>query len=136
MVLTCVLALVFGCVGAAGAVSVLHDSFQGPQGPTGLTGATGPAGQDGLDGIDGKAGRNGRDGKPGPRGPRGRAGAPGKDATPAPRVSDLGTLRCAGRSVSVITDARITARQQLRVTRKNVCIVGSTPAGVQQLSAR
>jgi len=136
IVLTCVLALVFGFGGAAGAVSVLQDSFLGPQGPTGLTGATGPTGHDGIDGIDGKDGRNGRDGKAGPRGPRGRAGAAGKDAAPLTQVSDLGTLGCAGRSVSVITDARIVAHQQLRLTRKDVCIVGPAHPGVQQLSAR
>jgi hypothetical protein len=114
IVLTCVLALVFGFGGAAGAVSVFSDQFQGPQGPTGLTGAPGPAGEDGTDGVDGLRG---------PRGLPGKAGKPGKAAEAAGQVADLGSTDCAGKSISVITSASIDKNQKLNLTKKNVCIV-------------
>lgn len=118
IVLTCVLALVFGFIGAVGAVSLFSDQFQGPQGPTGLTGAPGPAGEPGADGADGV---NGLDGA---RGARGKKGEAGKDAeAPTAQASDLGSADCAGRSVSVITSARITKNKRLDLVRKDVCIV-------------
>jgi hypothetical protein len=118
ILVTCVLALVFGFGGAVVAVAVLQDQLQGPQGPTGAAGAVGPAGPAGRNGTDGKAGA------PGARGPRGLPGAPGEPApAPAPAATDLGTDGCAGRSVSVITSVSITPTRQLKVNRQQVCIV-------------
>jgi hypothetical protein len=115
IVLTCVLALVFGFAGAGGAVYLFQDQFEGPQGPTGLTGAPGPAGQDGADGVDGATG---------PRGLQGKQGKPGKDAEEATApATDLGTDGCAGKSITVITSASIDENQKLDLTKKDVCIV-------------
>jgi hypothetical protein len=115
IVLSCVLALVFGFGGAAGAVSAFQDQFQGPQGPTGLTGAPGPAGEDGIDGLDGARG---------PRGLPGRPGKPGKAADePDPPATDLGVGDCAGRSISVVTSAKLDKNKKLQLTHKDVCIV-------------
>ncbi len=115
IVLTCALALVFGFGGAAGAVTALHGSLQGPQGETGLTGAPGPqgpAGQDGANGLDGATGR---------------AGKPGKAAKsvklPDPKPVDLGIQGCTGRAVQVVTDVTVTKKQQIQLTKKNVCVV-------------
>lgn len=111
IVLTCVLALVFGFGGAAGAVTVFQDSLRGPQGQSGLTGPPGPqgpAGQDGADGVDGA------------RGPAGKAG---KAAKTEPTVLDLGIQGCTGRSVQVVTDVTVTAAQKIKLTKKNVCVV-------------
>ena len=111
IVLTCVLALVFGFGGAAGAVTVFQDSLRGPQGQSGLTGppgSEGPAGQDGADGVDGA------------RGPAGKAG---KAAKTEPTVLDLGIQGCTGRSVQVVTDVTVTAAQKIKLTKKNVCVV-------------
>ena len=119
ILLTCVLALVFGFGGAVLAVTVLQDQMQGAQGPAGLTGAAGPAGRDGTDGAPGPRG---------PQGPRGLPGRPGKAAPEGPPpVTDLGTGSCAGRSVSVITGVGITKKQQLKVDREQVCIVDPSP---------
>jgi hypothetical protein len=112
IVLTCALALVFGFGGAAGAVTVFHESLQGPQGETGLTGAPGPqgpAGQDGADGVDGA------------QGPAGKPGKAAKKVDPQP--VDLGSQGCSGQSVEVVTNVVITKDQKLRLIKKNVCVV-------------
>ena len=114
MVLTCVLALVFGLGGAAGGVTAFQDSLRGPQGETGLTGAPGP---------EGPAGQDGEDGQDGARGPRWPAGKPAKPAEVEPPKLDLGSTGCAGSPVQVITDVAITKNQKLRLTKKTVCIV-------------
>jgi Collagen triple helix repeat (20 copies) len=118
ILLTCVLALVFGFGGAAAAGVAFHDQLQGPQGPTGLTGATGPKGYQGPQGPEG------------PQGPGGQAGKAGKvvqpaeaTRTPSPQITDLGTQNCTGRAVPVITDATITKDQRLQLTKKSVCLV-------------
>ena len=114
ILLTCVLALVFGFGGAAAGVATLGDSLRGPQGETGLTGApgpTGPAGAAGLDGLDGAAGAPGKAGKAG-------------KAAKAPNTIDLGVEGCTGNAVSVITDVTITKDQKVKLTKKNVCVVG------------
>lgn len=134
MALTCVLALVFGSLGAVGSVTVFHDSFAGKQGATGLTGAPGPAGRDGVDGVDGQDGEQGPRGPRGHRGKAGKPGKPGKDAV-APVVTDLGSAGCAGRSVSVVTDVRVTAKQRLHLTRRDVCIVAPGPDSSTQPAA-
>ena len=115
ILLTCVLALVFGFGGAVAAVTAFHDQLAGTQGETGLTGAPGPRGPAGQDGADGKDGAAGKAGK---------AGKTAKVA--APTSVDLGSQNCSGRSVSVITDVTITAQQKLKLTRKDVCVVGTT----------
>lgn len=121
IVVMCVLALVFGFGGAAGAVTAFHGQLQGQQGATGLTGAPGPQGEAGRDGVDGHDGRRGPAGRPG------RAGKAGKAATNVSMPTDLGLGNCAGRSMSVVTDVRITKGQKLQLVRKTVCIV--KPAG-------
>ena len=120
IVLTCVLALVFGFGGSLLGITAFHDSLAGAQGATGLTGAPGPAGDQGLPGTDGKDGADGRDGA---RGPRGLPGQPGKAATPAvPASTDLGTTSCSGRSVSVVTSATVT-NNKLKLIKSNLCVV-------------
>jgi hypothetical protein len=113
LLLTCVVALVCGFLGAVVAVTVLQDQLAGPQGPTGLQGLRGepgPAGTDGLDGEDGAAGE---------RGPRGRAGkAPEADDTPV----NVGTQNCLGRSVRVVTDVTV-RNDQMQLERDTVCLV-------------
>ena len=114
IVLTCVLALVFGFGGAVGAVTVMQDSLRGPQGDSGLAGPPGPegpAGQDGADGVDGVDGA---------RGPSGKAG---KAAKVTPTILNLGIEGCTGRSVQVVTDVTITTDQKLRLIKRNVCVV-------------
>jgi len=111
IVLTCVLALVFGFGGAAGAVTVFQDSLRGPQGESGLTGPPGP---------EGPAGRDGADGVDGARGP---AGKTGKAAKTEPTVLNLGIQGCTGRSVQVVTDVTVTAAQKIKLTKKDVCVV-------------
>ena len=113
MLLTCVLALVFGLGGAVGGVATFQDSLRGPQGPTGLAGAPGPEGPAGLDGADGVDGA---------RGARGPAGKNGK--VPKAGSIDIGSQGCTGRAMEVVTDVTITADQKLRLTKKNVCVVG------------
>jgi hypothetical protein len=122
IVIMCVLALVFGFGGAAGAVTAFHSELQGPQGPTGLTGAPGPQGEAGRDGTDGK------DGKDGKRGAAGRAGKAGKAADSVSMPTDLGLGNCAGKSLQVITDVTIDKNQKLQLVKKTVCIV-KPPAG-------
>ena len=111
IVLTCVLALVFGFGGAAGAVAVFQDSLRGPQGQSGLTGPPGP---------EGPAGQDGADGQDGARGPSGKAG---KAPKTEPTTLNLGIQGCTGRSVQVVTDVTITAAQKIKLTKKNVCVV-------------
>lgn len=111
IVLTCVLALVFGFGGAAGAVTVFQDSLRGPQGQSGLTGPPGP---------EGPAGQDGADGHDGARGPSGKAG---KAPKTEPTTLNLGIQGCTGRSVQVVTDVTITAAQKVKLTKKNVCVV-------------
>jgi hypothetical protein len=112
IVLTCVLALVFGFGGALGAVAAFHTSLEGPQGPTGLTGAPGPKGPSGLDGADGVDGV---------RGPAGKAGRAAKATGTKP--VNLGSQNCTGRAMQVVTDVTITKTQKLQLTKKNVCVV-------------
>jgi len=114
LVLACALAVVFGFVGAAGAVTMMHGSLRGPQGQTGLTGAPGPAGQDGQPGAEGP---------PGPAGKTGSNGKNGKAAKALPTTIDLGVNGCSGQAVQVVTDVTITANQKLKLTKKNVCVV-------------
>jgi hypothetical protein len=108
MLLTaCVVAAVFGFVGAFVAVKVFADDLRGPQGAMGIQGVPGEPGARGMDGADGE---------PGPAGPRGR---PGRDA----KVSslDLGSDGCAGRPYQVVTD--VTAvRGELHVAKDYVCV--------------
>ena len=120
IVLSSVLALVFGFGGAAGAVSTFHTSLRGEQGETGLAGAPGPegpAGADGADGVDGKDGARGKTGK------QGKAGKPAKATKKVAVPTDLGTGGCAGRSIQVVTQVTVTKNQQIRLTKQNVCIV-------------
>jgi hypothetical protein len=114
IVLTCVLALVFGFGGAVGAVTVMQDSLRGPQGDSGLAGPPGPEGPAGQDGVDGV------DGVDGARGPSGKAG---KAAKVTPTNLNLGIEGCTGRSVQVVTDVTITTDQKLRLIKRNVCVV-------------
>jgi hypothetical protein len=114
IVLTCVLALVFGFGGAVGAVTVMQDSLRGPQGDSGLAGPPGPEGPAGRDGADGV------DGVDGARGPSGKAG---KAAKVTPTVLNLGIEGCTGRSVQVVTDVTVTTDQKLRLIKRNVCVV-------------
>jgi hypothetical protein len=114
IVLTCVLALVFGFAGAAGAVTVFKSQLAGSQGPTGLTGAPGPQGESGADGVDGK------DGKPGPRG---KPGKPGKAAKNVKLPTDIGLTNCSGKSVKVVTGGKMTKTDKLDLTTKTICIV-------------
>jgi len=115
ILLTCVLALVFGFGGAAAAGVAFHDQLQGPQGPTGLTGAPGAKGEQGPEGPAGQAGKAGKSAK---------VVQPAKATSkPSPQVVDLGTQNCTGRSVQVVTDATVTKDQRLELTKKSVCLV-------------
>ena len=111
IVLTCVLALVFGFGGAVGAVTVMQDSLRGPQGESGLAGPPGPEGP------------AGQDGPRAPSTPSGKAGKAGKAAKVTPTILNLGIQGCTGRSVQVVTDVTITADQKLKLTKRNVCVV-------------
>jgi Collagen triple helix repeat (20 copies) len=114
LLLTCVVALVCGFLGAFAAVTVFQDQLAGPQGPTGLQGLPGEAGQAGADGRDGE------DGTPGDPGPRGR---PGRAAEAADETSvNVGTQNCLGRSVRVVTNASV-RNAQLQLERDTVCLV-------------
>jgi hypothetical protein len=113
LLVTCVVALVCGFLGALGAVTVFQGQLHGPQGATGLQG---PPGAEGLPGADGQDGVDGTDGKDGRRGPRGRPGA-----APSDLPVNLGTADCAGRSVAVVTD--VTVRQQrMQLEKDQVCL--------------
>ena len=113
IVLTCVVALVCGFLGAVGAVTVLHSQLQGPQGVSGLQGPPGPKGNAGLDGADGTDGV---------RGPRGRPGKAAK--TPKPTQVNLSSSGCTGGSVDVVTDVTM-AKDKVRQTKEKVCVVTS-----------
>ena len=115
LLLTCVVALVCGFLGAVVAVSVLQDQLAGPQGPTGLQGLRGEPGPAGADGLDGE------DGTPGERGPRGRSGKAAEAADEAP--VDVCTQNCLGRSVRVVTDVTV-RNDQMQLVRDTVCLVG------------
>jgi Collagen triple helix repeat (20 copies) len=113
IVLTCVVALACGFLGAVGAVSVLHSQLQGPQGVSGLQGPPGPKGNPGLDGADGTDGA---------RGPRGR---PGKAAKPPePTQVGLGSGDCSGSAVDVVTDVTMD-KNKVHQTKQKVCVVTS-----------
>jgi hypothetical protein len=120
IVLTCVLALVFGFGGAVLGIAAFHDSLAGTQGATGLAGAPGPQGDPGPAGTDGV---DGRDGARGPRGLPGKAGKAGKVPKQEPVSTDLGTSGCTGRAVSVVTGATVTKGNKLRLIRSEICVV-------------
>jgi hypothetical protein len=123
-IVICVVALVFGFGGAAGAVAVMHDQLQGDQGADGLTGAPGQAGRDGTDGISGLRGGRGPAGRPGRAGKDGKHGKRGEAAPKAPpAATDLGTRDCAVSSVEVVTKARLDAAKKLVVVKKQICLV-------------
>lgn len=109
LLVTAVVALVFGFVGSFAAVSVFTEDLRGPQGATGVPG---PPGENGIDGADGT------DGTAGPRGPRGPAG---KAARVEAQTYDLGSANCKGRAVSVVTDAKVVERR-LQLERGLVCL--------------
>lgn len=114
LLVTCVVALVCGFLGALGAVTVFQDQISGPQGATGLRGIPGepgPAGAAGADGIDGVDGE---------RGPRGRAGRAARAPDKIPL--NIGTTDCLGRSVEVVTDATV-RNDELELQRETVCVV-------------
>lgn len=111
LLVTCVVALVCGFLGALAAVTVFQDQLAGPQGATGLQGLPGEPGQPGADGVDGT---------PGERGPRGRSGKAGQAAAEVPL--NIGTEDCLGRSVQVITDATM-RNDELELERETVCVV-------------
>lgn len=107
---TCVVAAVFGFVGAFAAVKVFADDLRGPQGVTGIQGAPGAAGPRGMDGADGASGE---------RGPRGRPGRPAKD--PTPPSLEIGAANCAGQPVQVVTGVEV-VRGQVRVAKDYLCV--------------
>jgi Collagen triple helix repeat (20 copies) len=114
LLITCIVSLVCGFLGALGAVTAFQAQLSGPQGATGLQGAPGAQGAPGVDGLDGV---DGHKGKPGPRG---RPGKAPKATTPRP--VNLGTVNCKGRSVEVVTNAT-NKNQKLQLTKKSVCVV-------------
>jgi hypothetical protein len=104
LLVTCVVALVCGFLGALGAVTVLQGQLQGPQGATGLQG---PPGTEGAPGRDGERGARGR---------------PGKAGSAAPDLPlDIGTDNCAGSSVSVVTDVTV-RNQRMQLEKEPVCL--------------
>ena len=107
LLVTSVLALVFGFVGALGAVSFFADDIKGEQGPTGIPGAQGEPGARGTDGGQGASG---------PRGPRGKAAR-----VPKLPSYDLGTVNCAGTGYEVVTDVTM-VKQKARVSKELVCL--------------
>lgn len=112
LVVTVVVSLLCGFLGALGAVTVFQSQLAGPQGPSGLAGPPGeqgPPGQDGADGVDGE------------RGPRGASGRAGRDARAG--SVDLGTTGCRGRAVTVVTDVQIQDKQ-MQLEKDSVCVVG------------
>jgi hypothetical protein len=112
LLVTCVVSLVCGFLGALGAVTAFQGQLQGPQGATGLAGPQGERGAPGLDG---------RDGVDGERGPR---GASGKAAKAKDVPKDIGTTNCVGRSVEVVTDVTINKDQEMRLEKQPVCVSG------------
>ena len=117
LLVTCVVALVCGFLGALIAVTVVQDQLVGPQGQSGLPGIPGEPGPPGADGQDGE------DGEPGERGPRGRPGKTGEAGQAAEEVPlNIGTQGCVGESVQVITDVTLRG-DQLQLQREQVCVV-------------
>lgn len=110
LLVTSVLALAFGFVGALGAVSFFADDLKGTQGATGIQGAPGEPGVRGTDGGQGSPGERGRPGK------RGKAAR-----VPKLPSYDLGTLNCAGTGYEVVTDVTVVKRQ-VRTSKAVVCI--------------
>lgn len=108
LLVTAAIALVFGFIGAFAAVEVFADQLRGPQGATGLAGPPGEQGPGGQDGADGEPG------------PPGRAGRPAKMAPQKP--TNIGTSKCAGSSVDVVTDVTIKDRQ-MSLVKQPVCVV-------------
>ena len=111
LVVTGIIALVCGFLGALGAVTVFEGQLAGPQGATGLSG---PPGEQGPAGVDG---RDGVDGQRGPRGPRGRDGDAAQDVP-----VDLGTEGCVGRSVEVVTDVTVNRQQEMQLEKQPLCV--------------
>ncbi|MGZ4444483.1 MAG: hypothetical protein ACXVXC_15080 [Nocardioidaceae bacterium] len=110
LLLTCVVSLVCGSLGALATVTVFQDQLVGPQGPSGLAGAPGKPGPPGVDGADGANGA---------RGPRGR---PGPAAAPvAPQPVNLGSVGCRGRSVDVVTNVTVLG-QKMQLEKHPVCV--------------
>lgn len=107
LLVTSVLSLVCGFVGALGAVSFFADEIKGSQGATGIQGAPGEPGVRGTDGGQGS---------PGERGPRGRAARVTK-----PPSYDLGTSNCAGTGYEVVTDVTV-VRREVRPNKEVICI--------------
>jgi hypothetical protein len=108
LLVTCVLSLVCGFLGALGAVTAFQSQLEGPQGQTGLAGPAGeqgPAGLDGADGVDGE------------RGPRGRSGKAAEK-----RSQNIDTSNCLGRSVQVVTDVTINKDNEIALQKKPVCV--------------
>jgi collagen triple helix repeat protein len=112
LLLTALIAVVCGFLGALGGIAVLNDELVGPQGPTGLQGLPGEEGPPGADGSDGV------DGVDGERGPRGRSGQAAEE-----QPVDLGTEGCAGTSVRVVTDVSSDG-EKIQVERETVCVTG------------
>lgn len=111
LVLTCVVSLVCGFLGALVAVTAFQAQLDGPQGATGLRGQPGEQGAPGVDGADGVDGA---------RGPRGTSG---KAAKAQNKPVNLGTDTCKGRSVEVVTNATINKNQKLSLVKSPVCVV-------------
>jgi len=109
LLVTAVVAVVFGFVGSFAAVSVFTEDLRGPQGATGVPGPPGENGADGADGADGAAGS------------RGLRGPAGKAARVEAQPYNLGSANCKGRAVSVVTDARVVERR-LQLERGLVCL--------------
>ena len=108
LVITGVIAAVFGFLGAVGAMVAFQDECRGAQGATGLPGPPGEPGPAGVDGADGT---------PGERGPRGPAG----QAQDVPATLGIGTAGCVGTAYEVVTDVVITG-QRMRVNKESVCV--------------
>ena len=136
IVVTCVVSVVCGFLGALGAVTVLQGQLQGPQGasglqgppgergPAGLDGTNGADGKNGVDGDDGKNGVDGKDGATGAAGKRGLRGQPGEAATTAPdEPVNIGTQNCSGGSVEVVTDVTV-RNQEIQLQKQPVCVTG------------
>ncbi len=107
LLLTALVALVFGFVGAFVAVQVFSEDLRGPQGATGLPGSPGEPGPRGTDGA------------PGPPGPRGPAGTTAE--IPELPSYDLSTADCAGAAVEVVTGVEV-VRGRVQVTKDRVCL--------------
>lgn len=107
LLVTSVLALVFGFVGALGAVTFFADDLKGAQGATGIPGAEGEPGTRGTDGSRGEHGLRGKSGK----------------AARVPKLPsyDLGTIDCAGVGYEVVTDITV-VNKRVRTSKELLCI--------------